>query len=151
MAWQTVAKAKNLKELEEIAPAVTFAHDEKFRIVIELPWWAPVAPIFDAVGAEWAVDMFYDQAGAILEDVEGVGAHKVVLHFKANAVQLAVLIPVLILVLGTVAALVIAAVSIDRWLPPAIGAAMWPLAIAGGVLGVVWVLASKGERKPRPP
>lgn len=145
MAWETIAEAGSLDELQRIAPDLDIPHGREFRVVVTLS--LPIAPFFDAWGAEQAVDMFYNQAGAILEDVEGVGWNTAILHFRANAVPLLAFIAVLTVVLAGVA-LIITAIRID-WKALAdipgdiLASMMWPMAIATAVLGVALILSGK--------
>ena len=90
MATVVVAEGPNLEELEVTAKGFgkKIKHDAIFEIIIQTPAWAPIAPVFDAFGAEKIAAPIYAKTKGILMDVSAEGWYKVVLTMKANAFHL---------------------------------------------------------------
>ena len=101
-----LAEGTGLEDVHATGVAERIPHGCPFDIVITTAFWAPVAPLFDLAGSEWVADRLYNESGAIVEDVESTGAHTVVMHCRANAVQLIALIGAIGAVLFGVAAVI---------------------------------------------
>lgn len=87
-----------LEEFENYTPPVqSLPHGTPITLDITCYSWAPVAPLFDLFGAEWAADMLYNDSGTVLDDVEGVGWYTIRMHMHANA---AWVVPLIFVVLG---------------------------------------------------
>lgn len=69
-------------------------------ITLDITCSVPIAPLFDLFGAEWAADMLFNDSGAVLDDVEGVGWNVIRMHMHANAVWV---VPLIFVILGILA------------------------------------------------
>ena len=143
MAWKTVAEGKNFSDLHSTGVIGELPHGTKFKIIIDTPWYAPVAPLFDIAGAEWIADRFLNEAGAKLLDVEGEGLNRIIMHFEADPVWLTpaglAAIAAILIAIG----LIVVAVRIDADLlaPLAAGAIV---AIILGLIVAIWVYTRRG-------
>lgn len=139
--WQTIAEGNSLDDLHSSGVIDKLPHNSKFDIEFETRWdW--LAQLADLAGAEWVAEQFLN-VGAIIEDVEGKEG-KVIIHCRANAVQLLPLLAVIAAVFAAVALLIIAikvkapveALSQTKWI-------LIGLAVLAGI-ALVGFLAYKG-------
>lgn len=110
-SWQPVASASSPEGLQQVTPTVEYLeHGQEFRFVIDLEWWAPIAPFFDLFLAEDFVNTFLDVGGRII-DVWGEGLQRVVIWARADAtaaqsaqVSLVALRPIILALAGAIIA-----------------------------------------------
>lgn len=136
--WVVIAEGSDPNNIQSTGVVERVPHNCPIDITITTDWWAPIAPLFDAIGAEYLADKLYHESGTVLDDVEGKGLNTIVLHCHANAVQLVALVAVIaILFLGIAA--VIAAIKMESpeaLLKEGAGIVKW-LAIGGLGLGTL--------------
>ena len=114
MKWITIAEGTSPDNLHQIVAIESLPHNTPFKVIIEpkggsLGWL--FAKTFDMLGSEWVATKLYNEAGAILEDVEESGGN-IVMHMRANFVVTSTLIITIAAVL-LAAAILIAAIKID--------------------------------------
>lgn len=111
--WVTIVEC-DYDELETVTPTVQeLPKGTVFRIYVETEWWAPVAPLFDLLGAEWVAQKLWDVGGE-LKDVWGEGWHTIVMECVADPVWVWALLGALAVILAGVAG-IIAVIKIIGW------------------------------------
>ena len=95
MAWETIVEASSVEELEYAIPTVSeLPHGTEIIIRFDLPLWVPIGKLADLAGSEWWGQMLAG-SGMKVTDVRG-NWHWMEIHGIANAVHLAILIPLII-------------------------------------------------------
>jgi len=138
--WITIVEC-DYDELETTTSTVQeLSKGTVFRIYVETEWWAPVAPLFDLVGAEWVADALWEVGGE-LRDVWGEGWHTIVMECVADPVWVWALLGALAVILAGVAG-IIAVIKIIGWLEEAVSPIMniMPELIALMALGMLLFL-----------
>lgn len=111
--WVTIAEGTGPGDLRSTGVIEELPHGTPFKIIIDIReislGFMKLSPakVFDLVSAEWAADRLYNEAGAILEDVEAVG-NQVIMHMRANFVITTTLIAAVAGVLLAVSLLIVA-------------------------------------------
>ena len=83
MAWITLARGASVEEFQASKPPVSeLPTGTRMQLIIDTPWWAPIAPLADLFGAEWVAQRLLTEADTRIIDVEGQGWHRIVVHMK---------------------------------------------------------------------
>lgn len=83
MAWVTLAQGASVEEFQASKPPVSeLSSGTRMQLIIDTPWWAPIAPLADLFGAEWVAQRLLNEADTVITDVEGQGWHRIVVHMK---------------------------------------------------------------------
>lgn len=137
-AWKVLAEGKSLDDLHSTGVLDKIPHNTPFDIELEV-MWAPLAKLFDIAGAEWAAQRFLE-VGTIVEDVEEKGG-KVIIHCKANAVQIVPLLFAIAAIFATIAFFIISV----RVSAPILGAiSIGMIVVVIGAILLVGFLAYRG-------
>ena len=83
MAWVTLAQGASVEEFQASKPPVSeLSSGTRMQLIIDTPWWAPIAPLADLLGADWVAQRLLNEADTVITDVEGQGWHRIVVHMK---------------------------------------------------------------------
>ena len=83
MAWVTMAWGTSVEEFQASKPPVSeLPSGTRMQLIIDTPWWAPIAPLADLFSAEWVAQRLLAEADARIIDVEGRGWHRIVVHME---------------------------------------------------------------------
>ena len=127
LGWKTIAEGESLSDLHSTGVVEKLPHNTPFDIELT-PMWGFLSNLGDVAGAEWAAARFLE-AGAIVVDVEGKDS-KIIIHCRANAVQMIPLILAIAAVFATLAFL-ITSIKVSA-----------PIAGAMGIIGAVAIGAA---------
>lgn len=136
MAWKIAAKGNSLDEFEDSLNITNITHGSEMRLEIDTyPW--PVAPLADLWGMEWVAQRMIG-SGAIVEDVEGIGWNKIVVHMTAqsNPILIIAAIVAICLSLGYLISKITLLVK-DEGIP---GIPDWQDAIKWGAIGLAVIV-----------
>ena len=83
MAWAVLAEG-SLEEFQAAQPEISeLPKGTRIKLEIDTSPW-PVAPLADLWGAEWVAERVFNEAGAEIVDVEGIGWNKIVVWMEAD-------------------------------------------------------------------
>lgn len=149
MAWRTLAQGNTLEEFQGSSPPVSeLPKGTKLRLTLEMPWYAPIAPLADLWGAEWVAQRMLEE-GVIVEDVEGIGLNTIVVHMRAASPVVPIIWAIVAIIgLITIAIIVIKLEGLLPELPPELFEAIKWVAIAIITLaGIKVITRPKREAK----
>lgn len=118
MAWRTLAEANNPEDFAAIQPPINeLPKGTKVRITFETPWYLPIAPLADLFFfAEWVADMFINDAGVTITDVEGQGFYKIIVHGDVDPAWVPALIWAIAIVAAS-AAIIFTVIKLEADIP----------------------------------
>jgi len=94
MAWKVLAEG-NLSEFQAAEPEISeLPKGTRIKLEIDTGMW-PIAPLADLWGAEWVAQRIYNETGAEIIDVEGVGWNKIIVWMRGSPVPVIPLIYVI--------------------------------------------------------
>jgi len=141
MEWQTVCEATNVEDFGACAPPFDdIPAGTKVRITAKTPWYLPIAPFFDLMGAEW-IASYLAPAGLTDIDISGEGAYTIVITGEVSGVAqgvgyhtIAIMVVVLALLAGfaAIGLTVFVLLKLEVLMPHIAETAKW---IAYAVLG----------------
>ena len=146
--WQMIAEGSSLEEFQasgSTSPYSELAHDAPAELIIQTPWYLPIAPLADLFGAEWVADRLLNEAGMVLVDVEADGYYKIIVHMKGDIGFLLAAVIVIASICG-VAALAISYMSLRAFIGVAPAGTFTLLAVAA-VVAAAALLASAVKKK----
>jgi len=153
--WITLAEGKSTDEFRTPKTSISELPDgTPIKCTIETPWYLPIAPLFDLLGAEtgWAAQKIRDEAGARIIDVEGVGWHKIIFHMEPATPAFVVPLIIAIAVIVTSVCIAIVAIKLEAFVEAAGPAFLWGILIlAMGLLYYLVVGSKKGTKKEKAP
>jgi len=92
--WQTLAQG-SLEEFQAAQPEIAeLPKGTRIKLEIDTSPW-PVAPLADLWGAEWVAERVFNETGAEIVDVEGVGWNRIIVWMRGSPVPVMPLIYVL--------------------------------------------------------
>lgn len=145
MGWEIMAEGASIEELQACVPPYSeLPKGTKLRLTIETPWYVPIAPLFDLMGAEWVADKLFNEGGAKVIDAEAIGLNKIIVHMEADPAWLVPLIIAIAVVAASVA-VIITVIKLEAYLP---GMVKWgAIGLLGG--GFAILLAAVIRRRRR--
>lgn len=79
MEWITVCEATNTEDFEACVPPFDDVPvGTEVRMTLKTPWYLPIAPFFDLMGAEW-IASYLAPTGITNIDISGEGAYTIVI------------------------------------------------------------------------
>lgn len=147
MAWQTVAQASNLNELEALVEDLELPKGTRMRVIIDLK--LPLGWAFDFVAAEWLAQGFVP-SGMNLIDVWGEGSQGII-ELESDPVWLVAALTFIkahwlaLTLAGFALWLIVSSIIITIKLPALLQAPFWLL--AGAAIGIVGltILSRRGK------
>lgn len=149
MAWITLAEGASVEEFQASKPPVSeLSSGTRMQLIIDTPWWLPIAPLADLFGAEWVAQRLLNEADAVLTDVEGQGWHRIVVHMKvASPGWPAVIIGVIAVLLFTAGlAYIVNQIRLIAEAAGPTGISLFLLVVLG--LGAIYLLGRRPAKKP---
>jgi len=98
MGWKTIAYGTDLESFENSLKIDYLPHGTEMVLEIDTSPY-PIAPLADLWGAEWVVDMMLDN-DATIEDVEGEGWYKIIVHMTANSNPFIIVAAIVVILLS---------------------------------------------------
>ena len=98
MGWKTIAYGTDLESFENSLETDRLPHGTEMVLEIDTSPY-PIAPLADLWGAEWVVDMMLNN-DVTIEDVEGEGWYKIIVHMTANSNPFIIVAAIVVILLS---------------------------------------------------
>lgn len=149
MAWQTVAQARNISELQSLIGEMELPKGTRMKVIIDLK--VPIGWAFDFIAAEWLAQGFVPD-GMILVDVRKGGISKGIVELEADPTWLLAVLAFIrahwlaLAIAGFTLWFIVSLITITIKMPAIVQAPFWLL--AGAALGIVGLMMLNQNKIP---